>query len=123
MGEHLMPAIDPLGKKIGLDGWTYLGIGVAKKKVTTLGQSADNFVMIPITACLKQYGSHNNSLRIAGKATSAGVPLKEAVDEAHVAVRAQRHAPPRGNDSFDIETNPSRPRPWTGLRTTFCLST
>src|SRR5260370_40441551 len=107
MGEHLMPAIDPLGKKIGLDGWTYLGIGVAKKKVTTLGQSADNFVMIPITACLKQYGSHNNSLRIAGKATSAGVPLKEAGDEARVAVRAQRHDPPGRHHSVDRENNTS----------------
>src|SRR6202030_4070252 len=78
--EHLMPGIDPLGKEVRIDGWTYQVIGVAKKKGTTLGQSADNFVMIPITACLKQCGSHNNSLRIAGKATSAGVPLNEAVD-------------------------------------------
>ncbi len=69
--EHLMPGMDPLGKEIRIDGWTYQVIGVAKKKGTTLGQSADNFVMIPITACLKQYGSHDNSIRIAGKAAGA----------------------------------------------------
>src|SRR5258708_6472046 len=62
--EHVMPGVDPLGKEIRVDGWTYQVVGVAKKKGTTLGQSADNFVMIPITACLKQYGSHNNSLRL-----------------------------------------------------------
>ena len=78
--EHLMPGIDPLGKEIRVDGWTYQVIGVAKKKGTTLGQSADNFVMIPITACLKQYGSHNNSIRISGKAASGGVPLDEAME-------------------------------------------
>src|SRR5579863_169884 len=79
--EHLMQGTDPLGREIRVDGWTYQVIGVAKKKGTTLGQSADNFVMIPITACLKQYGTHNSNLRIAGKAASAGVPLNEAVDE------------------------------------------
>ena len=69
--EHLMPGVDPVGKEIRVDGWTYQIIGVAKKKGTTLGQSADNFVMIPITMCLKQYGSHDDSLRIAAKAASA----------------------------------------------------
>ena len=62
--EHLMPGIDPLGQEIRIDGWTYQVIGVGKKKGKTLGQSADNYVMIPITSCLKQYGTHNNSLRI-----------------------------------------------------------
>ena len=44
-------------------------IGVGKKKGKTLGQSADNYVLIPITAYLKQYGSHNNSIGIWGKAS------------------------------------------------------
>ncbi|MFZ0300143.1 MAG: ABC transporter permease, partial [Candidatus Sulfotelmatobacter sp.] len=73
--EHLMAGTDPLGKEIRIDGWTYQVIGVGTKKGKTLGQSADNYVMIPMTACLKQYGTHNNSLRIAAKAASAGVPL------------------------------------------------
>ncbi len=47
--EHLMAGTDPLGKEIRIDGWTYQVIGVGKKKGKTLGQSADNYVMIPIT--------------------------------------------------------------------------
>ena len=57
--EHLMPGVDPLGREIRLDGWTYPIVGVGKKKGKTLGQSLDNYVMIPITAYLKQYGVHN----------------------------------------------------------------
>jgi putative ABC transport system permease protein len=121
--EHLMPGIDALGKEIRLDGWTYQVIGVAKKKGTTLGQSADNFVMIPITACLKQYGTHNNSLRIAGKAPSAGAPLSEAVDEARVALRARRHDRPEAGDSFDIETNASLLGIWQDFSSTFFMAT
>jgi putative ABC transport system permease protein len=121
--EHLMPGTDPLGKEIRIDGWVYQVIGVAKKKGTTLGQSADNFVMIPITTCLKQYGSHDSSLRIAGKAANGGVLLNEAVDEARAALRAKRHDPLGGDDSFDIETNASLLGIWSDLSNTFFMAT
>ena len=121
--EHLMPGVDPLGKEIRVDGWTYQVIGVAKKKGTTLGQSADNFVMMPITACMKQYGSHDDSLRIAAKAPSGGVPLDEAIDESRAALRAHRHDQPGGEDSFDIETNASLLSIWTGFSQTFFIAT
>jgi putative ABC transport system permease protein len=125
--EHLMPGTDPLGKEIRIDGWTYQVIGVAKKKGTTLGQSADNFALMPISAYLKQYGPHSStsttSMRIAGKAESAGVPLNEAVDEARAALRAKRHDQPGGDDSFDIETNASLLGIWTGFSQTFFIAT
>src|SRR6266481_5061083 len=70
--EHLMPGIDPLGREIRLDGWTYQVVGVGKKKGKTLGQSLDNYVMIPITVYLKKYGSHNSSIGIWGKAAATG---------------------------------------------------
>jgi putative ABC transport system permease protein len=121
--EHLMPGIDPLGKEIRVEGWTYQVVGVAKKKGTTLGQSADNFVMMPLTAGLKQFGWHNSNLRIAGKAASAGVPLSEAVGEARAALRAKRHDQPGGEDSFDIETNASLLGIWTDFSQTFFIAT
>ena len=89
--EHLLGGADPLGQEIRVDGWTYQVIGVGKKKGKTLGQSADNYVLIPVTVYLKQYGSHNDSLRVWGKATATGAPLSQAIDEARVALRAQRH--------------------------------
>jgi putative ABC transport system permease protein len=121
--EHLMAGTDPLGKEIRVDGWTYQVIGVGMKKGKTLGQSADNYVMIPMTAALKQYGWHNNGLRIAAKAASAGVPLNEAVDEARAALRARRHDQLGGDDSFDIETNASLLGIWTGFSQTFFIAT
>jgi putative ABC transport system permease protein len=121
--EHLMQGIDPLGKEIRIDGWPYQVIGVAKKKGSTLGQSADNFVMIPITASMKQYGSRDDTLRICGKAASGGVPLNEAIDEARAALRARRHDSPGGDDSFDIETNASLLGIWTSFSQTFFIAT
>ena len=47
--DNLMPAVDPLGKEIRVEGEVYRVIGVGKKQGKTLGQSRDNYVMIPIT--------------------------------------------------------------------------
>jgi putative ABC transport system permease protein len=121
--EHLLAGTDPLGQEIRINGWTYQVIGVGKKKGKTLGQSADNYALIPITAYLKEYGSHNNSIGIWGKASATGAPLSQAIDEARVALRANRHDRPGQNDSFEIETNASLLGIWSGLSNTFFMAT
>jgi putative ABC transport system permease protein len=121
--EHLMTGSDPLGKEVRLDGWTYQVIGVGKKKGKTMGQSQDNYVMIPITTYLKQYGVHNQNIRISGKAASAGPPLNIALDEARAALRASRHDRPEADDSFDIETNASLLGVWADFSSTFFIAT
>jgi putative ABC transport system permease protein len=121
--EHLMAGTDPLGKEVRLDGWPYQVIGVGKKKGKTMGQSQDNYVMIPITAYLKQYGVHKQNIRISGKAASAGPPLNVAIDEARAALRASRHDRPEADDSFDIETNASLLGVWADFSSTFFIAT
>jgi len=117
--DNLMPGMDPLEKQIRVDGWTYRVIGIGKKKGKALGQSLDNFVMIPITSYLKQYGEHQTSIRIFGKAAGVGTALASAIDEARVALRARRHDPPAAADSFDIETNASLLSIWSNFSSTF----
>jgi putative ABC transport system permease protein len=121
--ERLLPGSDPLGQEIRIDGWTYQVIGIGKKKGKTLGQSADNYVLIPITVYLKKYGSHKNSIGIWGKASATGAPLNQAIDEARVALRSTRHDQPGGDDSFEIETNASLLGIWSGLSNTFFMAT
>jgi putative ABC transport system permease protein len=121
--EHLLGSSDPLGQEIRVDGWTYQVIGVGKKKGKTLGQSADNYVMIPITVYLKKYGSHNTSIGIWGKAAATGAPLNQAIDEARVALRSHRRDRPGAEDSFEIETNASLLGIWSGLSNTFFMAT
>jgi putative ABC transport system permease protein len=120
--ETLMPGVDPLGKEIRVDGWVYRIVGVGKKKGKTLGQSLDNYVFIPITAWMKQYGSHNTNMRISAKAVGTGPILAAAQDEARVILRARRHDPAGGADSFDMETNSSLLSIWANLTGTFFVA-
>jgi len=121
--DHLLGTKDPLGQEIRIDGWTYQVIGVGKKKGKTLGQSADNYVFIPISVYLKQYGLHNSSINIWAKAFATGSPLSQAIDETRAALRTHRHDRPGAGDSFEIETNESLLGIWSGLSNTFFMAT
>ena len=119
--ENLLSGADPLGKEIRVDGWTYQIVGVGVKKGKTLGQSLDNYVMIPITSYMKQYGEHQD-IRVSGKATGIGPALTAAMDEARVVLRSRRHDLPGAEDSFDIETNASLLGIWSNLTGTFFIA-
>jgi len=116
--DNLMPGIDPLGKEIRVEGEVYQVVGVAKRQGKTLGMSRDNFVGVPLTSYLKQFGSHN-SIRISGKANGIGPELDAAIDEVRVILRARRHDLPGQPDSFSAETNASFLTIWAGLSQTF----
>jgi putative ABC transport system permease protein len=120
--ETLMPGVDPIGKEIRVDGWIYRVIGVGKKKGKTLGQSLDNYVLIPMTSWLKQYGSYNTNMRISAKAAGTGALLDTAKDEARVVLRSRRHVAPDQPDDFDVETNSSLLSIWSNLTGTFFIA-
>jgi putative ABC transport system permease protein len=116
--DNLMPGMDPIDKEIHIDGWVYRVVGVGKRKGKTLGQSLDNYALMPITAFQKQNGTHE-SVRISGKAASSGAGFDEAMDETRAVLRARRHVHPGDEDNFDIETNDSLLSIWSNFSGTF----
>jgi putative ABC transport system permease protein len=118
--ENLMGSTDPIGKEIRVDGHVYNVIGVGKKEGKTLGQSRDNWVIMPISAWLKAYGTHN-SLHIWAKADDVGLSMEQAVDQSRVILRARRHDQIGDKDSFTIETNSSFLSLWSDLSGTFFI--
>jgi putative ABC transport system permease protein len=118
--DKLMPDVDPIGKEIRVDGRVYRVVGVGKKEGKTLGQSRDNWVIIPITTWFKAYGTHN-SIRIWGKGFDVGQPLQQAIDETRVVLRSRRHDQVGEEDSFNIDTNQSFLTIWANLSGTFFI--
>ena len=117
--ENVLPNVDPIGKEIRIDGKVYTVIGVGKKEGQTLGQSRDNWVIIPITSWLKQYGTHDNSIRLWAKGFDVGAPMETAMDQVRVILRSRRHDAPGAEDSFNIDTNQSFLSIWSSLSSTF----
>jgi putative ABC transport system permease protein len=121
IAENLMSGVDPLGKEIRVNGQMYTVIGVAAPKGKTLGQSQDNWVMLPLSAWYKQFGSQRISLRIWGKSNGVGTPLETAINQVRVVMRARRHDAPGKPDSFEAETNQSFLSLWASLSQTFFM--
>jgi len=118
--ENLMAGTDPIGKQIKVDGREYTVIGVGKKEGKTLGQSRDNYVIMPIATWFKAYGSHN-SVRIWAKGYDVGTAMEQAIDQSRVILRARRHDVLGEKDSFVIETNDSFLSLWANLSGTFFI--
>jgi putative ABC transport system permease protein len=118
--ENLMAGTDPIGKQIKVDGHEYTVIGVGKKEGKTLGQSRDNYVIMPISTWFKAYGSHN-SMNIWAKGYDVGAPMEQAIDQSRVILRARRHDVLGEKDSFVIETNDSFLSLWSDLSGTFFI--
>ena len=118
--ENILGDTDPLGKEIRVDGKLFQVVGVGKKEGKTLGQSRDNYVVMPITTWLKNYGAHN-SVYIWGKADDVGTSFEQAIDQARVILRSRRHDRVGEKDSFVVETNESFLSIWSDLSGTFFI--
>ncbi|SPE45181.1 ABC efflux pump, inner membrane subunit [Candidatus Sulfotelmatobacter sp. SbA7] len=116
--ENLMPGMDPINKEIRIDGWVYRVVGVGRAKGKTLGQTMDNYALMPITSFQKQNGAHKD-VHISGKAVAGGAGFEEAMDETRAILRARRHVHPGDDDNFDIETNDSLLSIWSNFSGTF----
>jgi putative ABC transport system permease protein len=102
--DNVLGTGDPLGKEIRVNGSPYMVIGVGECQGKMLGQSMDNWVAIPLTAFLQDYGAHD-SLEIYVNAGGGGAVTDEVSDQLRVIMRVRRHLAPDAPDSFTIDTS------------------
>lgn len=115
--ENLFGGAPPLGQEVRVDGVPCQVVGVGKKMGSVLGQSRDNWVILPITTFQRRYGS-DRSLTIWVKCTSPAA-LGETEDEVRQLVRGRRHLRFGDPDDFAIETNQSLLDLWAGISSAF----
>jgi putative ABC transport system permease protein len=102
--NNLLGAGDPLGKEIRVAGVPYTVIGVGEAQGKMFGQSMDNWVAVPLTAFLQQFGSHA-SMDIYVDAGGGGEVLDVVSDQLRTIMRTRRHLAPSAADTFTIETS------------------
>ena len=120
IANRVFPGVDPVGKKLDVDGHEFEVVGSAKAMGTVLGQSRDNFVKVPIQTFLKVYGS-NRSLTINVQCAAAET-MEQTKDEARMLMRARHHLSPGVDDNFGIIASDSIMSLWKNLTGTLATS-
>ena len=116
--EKLLPGVDPMGKEIRVDNENCTVIGVGKKQGSVLGQSRDDWVIVPITNYLKMYGTQDQSVQIWVKGYSTA-HLENTMDEVRQILRGRRHVEYSQKDDFVMETNQSFLALWGSISGAF----
>lgn len=102
---NLFQTVYPVGKSIRIAGQRYRVIGVLKEKGSILGQSLDNFILLPYSTALMIYGDNRN-INIQLKASSIKF-IDAAIDEITGIMRIIRKVAPGMENDFEIQTNES----------------
>jgi putative ABC transport system permease protein len=115
--DTLFPYADPIGRTIVVDDRPFEVIGVGTKQGSVLGQSRDNWVIIPLTIHQKMYGSRR-SITIYAKAFDEK-HVAAAESEIRLTLRARRHVPYSANDDFALNTNDNFLQIWANISQAF----
>ncbi|MGA8036995.1 MAG: ABC transporter permease [Candidatus Acidiferrales bacterium] len=99
--QKIFGGADPIGKEIRAGQGQYQVVGVTDAKGSVLGQSQDNFVMIPLSTYRKELLTPQDSVSIFISATSQK-SMPDAVDESRVILRSRHHLPYEKEDDFGV---------------------
>ena len=101
--DKLFKGRNPIGRSIQVRGTHFEVVGVSEKKGSVFGNSQDEFVVVPLTAFQRMFGSRR-SLELTVKPRRPDL-LEPAMDATRVALRVKRHLRPRDTDNFGMYTS------------------
>ena len=94
---------DPIDKVIQVEGHHFRVVGVSAKRGSFLGQSQDEFVVVPLGQFQMLFGSRRPlSMTVKPRDMSQ---ISQAIDEATLALRMSRRLKPKQPDNFGIFTS------------------
>ena len=101
--DRLFGPVDPIDKIIKIRGQHFRVVGVSEKKGAVFGNSQDEFAIIPLGLFQKMFGSRQ-SLQLLVKPRAPEL-VKEAMDDATVAMRIERRLRANEQDNFGMFTS------------------
>jgi putative ABC transport system permease protein len=120
--ENLLPGVDPIGREVRWRNIPCQIIGVGKKEGSALGNSLDNWIILPLSTYNKEYGTQQDSLRVTARAGSAAT-IQESVDEVRQIMRGRHHLAYNAKDDFAVETSDSFLSLWKDISSSFFFVT
>ncbi len=101
--DRLFKGASPLDRSIQIRGVHFRVIGVNEEKGSLFGNSQDEFIVIPLGAFQKLFGSRR-SLELTVKPRDP-MQIERTMDEARVALRSLRKLGPKEPDNFGMYTS------------------
>ena len=95
--------VDPVEKTLQIEGVHFRIVGVSAKRGSLLGQSQDEFAIIPLGQFKMVFGSRR-SLSLSVRPRDLG-QISTAIDEATIALRAARRLKPKQTSNFGVFTS------------------
>lgn len=114
VARDLFPGVDdPCGRAFKLGSRHFDVIGVVKDRGTVLGNNRNEFVIIPITAYQKIFGSRESvEIKVAAGDLRR---MAEVQDEARFLMRVRHRLRPMAKDDFAIQTSEQLLNIWAGI--------
>src|SRR2546430_1936576 len=103
VADRLFGDSDPLDKIIQIEGVHFRVVGVSEKRGSFLGQTQDEFAVIPLAQFQMMFGSRR-SLELMVKPLDLAV-IGQAMDDATIALRSARRLKPKQPDNFGMFTS------------------
>ncbi|MEE2637898.1 MAG: ABC transporter permease [Acidobacteriota bacterium] len=101
--ERLFGLLDPVDRRLKVQGVNFRVVGVSEPTPSTFGQSQDEFVLIPMGRFRKLFGARPSLSLMVRPDTPEELP--RAIDEATVALRIERKLRATEKDDFGLFTS------------------
>jgi putative ABC transport system permease protein len=98
--EQLFGPLEPLDKTILIGGVHFRVVGIAPKRGLIFGQSQDEYIVVPLSALTRVFGTRMN-LRLVIRPPHPSY-VDEAMEDTRVALRVERRLRPSEPDNFGI---------------------
>jgi putative ABC transport system permease protein len=103
VADRLFAGAEPLDKVIQIEGIHFRVVGVSEKRGSFLGQTQDEFAVIPLAQFQMMFGSRR-SLELMVKPRDLAL-ITSAMDDATAALRTARQLKPKQPDNFGMFTS------------------
>ncbi len=113
ISDALFPNINPIGKRILIDGQKYTVVGVIEKMKTMFGSNRNNLIIIPYTTFSKYYPWRRNIRFVAIPKTPE--ELESAIDDVVEVLRLKRKVKANEDNNFAVFTQETLSSLWTQL--------
>jgi putative ABC transport system permease protein len=105
LADKLLPGLDPIGKKLLIEGLPYQIVGVVAKQGTLFGISLDQFAILPFNAPIRRMLCTSSLIDAVSVQALDPLRMRDAKFEVEALMRTFRRLRPAQANNFDLQSS------------------